>query len=151
MSRIHNTGLNIRCLKGVCVLRVPGGLSHITGSRSVSQWYGSADLDLYQNVTDPQHWTKYTWRAVTHLRAALSRPDTWCSHFVPSNAYIHYIHYTSYIVHYTLYNVHCTLYCTLHIVLYIIHYTLYIIHYTLYIIHYALYIIHTGMIRQQPV
>jgi hypothetical protein len=29
-------------------------------SGSVSQWYGSADPDpdLYQNVTDPQHWTE---------------------------------------------------------------------------------------------
>jgi hypothetical protein len=26
------------------------------GSGSASQWYGSADLDPYQNVTDPQHW-----------------------------------------------------------------------------------------------
>jgi hypothetical protein len=25
------------------------------GSGSVSQWYGSADPDAYQNVTDPQH------------------------------------------------------------------------------------------------
>jgi hypothetical protein len=26
-----------------------------SGSGSVSQWYESADPDLYQNVTDPQH------------------------------------------------------------------------------------------------
>jgi hypothetical protein len=27
-----------------------------SGSESVSQRYGSADPDLYQNVTDPRHW-----------------------------------------------------------------------------------------------
>jgi hypothetical protein len=26
------------------------------GSGSVSKWHGSADPDLYLNVTDPQHW-----------------------------------------------------------------------------------------------
>ncbi len=26
------------------------------GAGSVSQWYGSADPDPYQNFTDPQHW-----------------------------------------------------------------------------------------------
>jgi hypothetical protein len=29
-----------------------------SGSGSVSQWYGSADPDPYQNVTDPQHCLK---------------------------------------------------------------------------------------------
>jgi hypothetical protein len=28
------------------------------GSGSVSQGYGSTDPDPYQNVMDPQHWTK---------------------------------------------------------------------------------------------
>jgi hypothetical protein len=27
-------------------------------SESVSHWYGSANLVLYQNVTDPEHWEK---------------------------------------------------------------------------------------------
>jgi hypothetical protein len=30
-----------------------------SGSKSVSQWYGSADPDPYANVTDPQHSLKY--------------------------------------------------------------------------------------------
>jgi hypothetical protein len=33
-------------------------LTKRAGSGSVSQGYGSADPDLYQNVTDPQHWWK---------------------------------------------------------------------------------------------
>ncbi len=33
-------------------------LTKIAGSGSVSQRYGSADQDPYQNVTDPQHWLK---------------------------------------------------------------------------------------------
>ncbi len=28
-------------------------------SGSLRQWYGFADPDPYQNVTDPQHWQKY--------------------------------------------------------------------------------------------
>ncbi len=31
------------------------------GSGSVSQWYESADPDPYQNVTDPQHWSKWNF------------------------------------------------------------------------------------------
>jgi hypothetical protein len=33
-------------------------LSSKSNKQAVSQWYGSADpdLDLNQNVTDPQHW-----------------------------------------------------------------------------------------------
>jgi len=33
-------------------------MSKRAGSGSGSQWYGSADPDPYQKVTDPQHWPK---------------------------------------------------------------------------------------------
>jgi hypothetical protein len=108
MSRIHNTGLNIRYLRCVCVYC--GYLEGCHTSQDPDPEVSDTDPRIQirtQNVTYPQHWTKYTWRAVTHLRAALSRPDTWCSHFVPSSAYTHY---TLYIIHYTLYIVYCTLY-----------------------------------------
>jgi hypothetical protein len=42
--------------KNFFICRLEGSLTKITGSGSVSQRYGSADPDPYQNVTDPQHW-----------------------------------------------------------------------------------------------
>jgi hypothetical protein len=37
-------------------MKIPGFGAEF-GSESVSQRYGSADPDPYQNVTDPQHWS----------------------------------------------------------------------------------------------
>ncbi len=43
-------------------------MTKIPGSeaRSVSHWYGSADPDPYENVTDPQHWCEQ-WSAEGYL------------------------------------------------------------------------------------
>jgi hypothetical protein len=47
-------------------------LTKRAGSRSVSQWYGSADSDPYQNVTDPHHclWPCCCGAGMTPLLAA---------------------------------------------------------------------------------
>ncbi len=47
--------------KKLCLVAILKVADEITGSGSgiVNQRYESADPDLYQHVTDPQHWSKY--------------------------------------------------------------------------------------------
>ncbi len=48
-----------------------------SGSRSVSQRYGSAEPDPHQNVVDPQHYYKgqKTWKKICYLRTGNTRED----------------------------------------------------------------------------
>jgi hypothetical protein len=43
-------------------------LTKNAGSRSVRQWYGSADPDPYQNVTNPKHCLLASQKFVLYLR-----------------------------------------------------------------------------------
>jgi hypothetical protein len=57
-----------------------------SGYRSVSQWYRSADPDLYQNVTDPQYCKKNPDEIQTLLKK-FAKPEVlrFCSLSVNSN------------------------------------------------------------------
>jgi hypothetical protein len=47
-------------------------LTKIAGS--VTQWYGFADPDMYQNVLDPQHWCSVVQIVVRQPAVRLARP-----------------------------------------------------------------------------
>ncbi len=62
-----------------------------SGSGCVSQRYGSADPDPYQNVTDPQHWVLFfillccKWGTINKSNLGTFRWALTCSNFQPSD------------------------------------------------------------------
>ncbi len=53
-------------------------LAKIPGSGSVSQRYGSADPDPYQNIMDPQHWSeRIGLTSMMHGRMLVSENSYW--------------------------------------------------------------------------